>query len=277
MAETPRRTAFELDTEEESSDLELSKLSRSDLKNNPTQPALEVEEVVADSYESAMSNLVLEAPRYFIVAFAGTTSGSASNRDDSPGEPILEALNKSGESDDWDSKGYDSNHYDAAMRRIKAELAQQALEEQNAAAKEVFMTNKGDDAGQTTGDPPSQAAHDGDAGKEQGNPPPAADPATEQLPEIQGGPRPLQPAVPVVHHPEDFTTPLDKVVYRTLGDPITPDYVRDVNDLEKKRRAILKEEKRVEKMGKKLDGDIAKAQDTLKRARNMEEKYATLI
>jgi hypothetical protein len=30
-------------------------------------------------------------------------------------------------------------------------------------------------------------------------------------------------------------------------------------------------------MGKKQDGDIAKAQDTLKRARNMEEKYATLI
>jgi hypothetical protein len=32
-----------------------------------------------------------------------------------------------------------------------------------------------------------------------------------------------------VHHPEDFTTPLDKVVYGTLADPITPDYVRDVN------------------------------------------------
>jgi hypothetical protein len=30
-------------------------------------------------------------------------------------------------------------------------------------------------------------------------------------------------------------------------------------------------------MGEKLVGDIAKAQDTLKRARNMEEKYATLI
>jgi hypothetical protein len=30
-------------------------------------------------------------------------------------------------------------------------------------------------------------------------------------------------------------------------------------------------------MGEKLDGDIAKAQDTLKRARNMEEKYVTLI
>jgi hypothetical protein len=70
---------------------------------------------------------------------------------------------------------------------------------------------------------------------------------------------------------------MDKVVYGTLGDPITPDYVRDVNDLEQKRRAILKEAKRVEKMGKKLDGDIAKAQDTLKRARNMEEKHATLI
>jgi hypothetical protein len=30
-------------------------------------------------------------------------------------------------------------------------------------------------------------------------------------------------------------------------------------------------------MGQKLDGDIAQAQDTLKHARNMEEKYATLI
>jgi hypothetical protein len=163
------------------------------------------------------------------------------------------------------------------MRRIEAELAQQALEEQNVAAKQVFMANKGDDAGQTTGDPPSQAAHAGDAGKEKSNPPPAAVPTTEQLPEIQGGPRPLQPAIPVVHHPEDFTTPLDKVVYGTLGDPITPDYVRDVNDLKKKRQAILKEAKRVEKMGEKLDGDIAKGQDTLKCTRNVEEKYVTLI
>jgi hypothetical protein len=129
------------------------------------------------------------------------------------------------------------------MRRIEAELAQQALEERNAATKQVFMANKGDDAGQTNSDPPSQAVHDGDAGKEQGNPPLAADPATEQLPEIQGSPRPLQPAIPEVHHPEDFTTPLDKVVYKTLADPITPDYVRDVNDLEKKRRAVLKEAK----------------------------------
>jgi hypothetical protein len=70
------------------------------------------------------------------------------------------------------------------MRRIEAELAHQELEEKQAAAKKVFMTNKGDDAGQETSDPPSQAAHDRDAGKEQGNPPPAADPATEQLPEI---------------------------------------------------------------------------------------------
>jgi hypothetical protein len=50
-----------------------------------------------------------------------------------------------------------------------------------------------------------------------------------------------------------------------------------VNNLEKKRREILKDAKRVEKMGEKLYDDIAKAQDTLKRARNMEEKYATLI
>jgi hypothetical protein len=155
MAKTPKWTAFELDTEEESSDLELSKLSRSNLKNNPTQPALEVEEMVDDRCESAMSNLALEAPQYYLVAFTGTTSGSASNGDNSPGESILEALNESGESDDWDSKGYDSNHYDATMRRIKAELVQQALEEQKAATKQVFMTNKGDDARQTTGDLPS--------------------------------------------------------------------------------------------------------------------------
>jgi hypothetical protein len=57
----------------------------------------------------------------------------------------------------------------------------------------------------------------------------------EQLPEIQGGPRPLQPTIPEDQHPEDFTTPLDKVVYGTLADPITPHYARDVNDLEKKR------------------------------------------
>jgi hypothetical protein len=102
-----------------------------------------------------------------------------------------------------------------------------SLREDIAFSKQVFMTNKADDVGQRTGDPPSQAAHDGDAGKKQGNPPLAADPATEQLPEIHGRPRPLQPAIPAAHNPEDFTTPLDKVIYGTLGDPITPDYVRD--------------------------------------------------
>jgi hypothetical protein len=55
-------------------------------------------------------------------------------------------------------------------------------------------------------------------------------------------------------------------IYGTLGDPITPEYVKDVNDLEKKRREVLKEAKQVEKMGKKLDGNIAQAQNTLKRA-----------
>jgi hypothetical protein len=40
VAETPIQTVFELDTEEESSDLELLKSCRSDLKTNPTQPAL---------------------------------------------------------------------------------------------------------------------------------------------------------------------------------------------------------------------------------------------
>jgi hypothetical protein len=97
----------------------------------------------------------------------------------------------------------------------------------------VSVTNKGDDAGQGATDPPSQVARDVEAAKEQGDPPLAANTATKQLPEIQGGLRPLQPALPVVHRPEDFMTPMDKIVYGTLGDPITPDYVRDVNDLEK--------------------------------------------
>jgi hypothetical protein len=101
MFETPKWTALELDMEEESSDLELSKLSRSNLKTNLTQPALEVEEVVDDCYESTMSNnLALGTPWYCLVAFTGTTLGSASNGDDSPGESILEALNESAESDD---------------------------------------------------------------------------------------------------------------------------------------------------------------------------------
>jgi hypothetical protein len=99
----------------------------------------------------------------------------------------------------------------------------------------------------------------------------------EGLPVIHGGPRPLQPAIPVEHRPEDFVTLMDKIVNGALGDPITPEYVKDVNDLEKKRCEFLKEVKRVEKMGKKLDGDIAQAQDALKRARSMEEKYVTLI
>jgi hypothetical protein len=91
--------------EEESSDLGLSKLPGLDLEKNPTQPALKVEEMVEDRYESAMGNQALETPQYCLVAFVGTTLGSASNGDGSPGESILEALNKSGESDDWDSKG----------------------------------------------------------------------------------------------------------------------------------------------------------------------------
>jgi hypothetical protein len=163
------------------------------------------------------------------------------------------------------------------MRRIEAKLAQKEIEEKQAATKQVFVTNKGDDAGQRAADLPSQVAQDVEAAKEQGNPPLAANTATEQLPEIKGRPRPLQPAIPEVQCPEDFTTPMEKIVYGTLGDPITPDYIRDVNDLEKKRREILKEAKRVEKMGKKLDGDINQAQDTLKRTRNMDEKYVTLI
>jgi hypothetical protein len=114
-----------------------------------------VEEVVEDRYESAIGNHALETLRYCLVAFAGTTSGSSANGDGSPGGSILEALNESGESDDWDSNGYDSDEYDVDMRQIEAELAQKELKEKQAAAKQVFVTNKGDNAGQGAADPPS--------------------------------------------------------------------------------------------------------------------------
>jgi hypothetical protein len=143
-----------------------------------------VEEVVEGCYESAMGNLALEIPRYCLVAFVGTTLGSASNGDGSAGEFILKALNESGESDDWDSNGYDSDKYDAPMRQIKAELAQKELEEKQAAAKQVFVTNKGDDSGQRAADPPSQAAQDIEATKEQGNPTLAPNTAMKQLPDL---------------------------------------------------------------------------------------------
>jgi hypothetical protein len=48
-------------------------------------------------------------------------------------------------------------------------------------------------------------------------------------------------------------------MYDTLADLITPNYTKDVTDLDKKRRDVLKEAKRIEKLGRKLDDDITKA------------------
>jgi hypothetical protein len=127
-----------------------------------------------------MVSQALETPRYCLVAFTGTTSGSASNGDGSPGESILEALNESGDSEDCDGKAYGSNKYDAAMKQFEDEIAQEELEEKLAAARHVFVTNKGDDAGQGVVDPPSQAAHDVEAAKEQGNLPLAANTSMPQ-------------------------------------------------------------------------------------------------
>jgi hypothetical protein len=59
------------------------------------------------------------------------------------------------------------------------ELAQKEVKEKQAAAKQVFVTNKGDDAGQGAADPPSQVTQDVEAAKEQGDPPLAANTATK--------------------------------------------------------------------------------------------------
>jgi hypothetical protein len=202
-----------------------------------------VEQEEENRCESAMISQALETHQYCLVAFASITSGSVSNGDDNPSESILEALNESGDSKDCDGKGYDSDEYDAAMKKYEAEIAQEELEEKQAVARQVFMTSKGDNDGQGATDPLSQAAQDVEAAKEQGNPPSATNTTMEGLPVIHGGPRPLQPATPVEHRPEDFVTPMDKIVYGALGDPITPEYVKDMNDLEKKRREFLKEVK----------------------------------
>jgi hypothetical protein len=47
---------------------------------------------------------------------------------------------------------------------------------------------------------------------------------------------------------------MDKTMYDTsLTDPITPDHLKDISDIEKKRREILKEAKYIKKRNEKLD------------------------
>jgi cell division septum initiation protein DivIVA len=61
-------------------------------------------------------------------------------------------------------------------------------------------------------------------------------------------------------------------MYGTSADPFTPEYFKDILDLKKKRRDMLKEAKYIKELGEKLNQDITKAQNTFKRARDMEKK-----
>jgi hypothetical protein len=81
---TPTRTAFKLDMMEVRSDMELSKKIGLDLKTNPTQPALAVE----DQSRSSMVILVSEPQRYHFLGFDGVSSGYAFNGDGSRKESI---------------------------------------------------------------------------------------------------------------------------------------------------------------------------------------------
>jgi hypothetical protein len=141
----------------------------------------------------------------------------------------------------------------------------------------VFITSKGDDGNKKATDPRASASKDPQAARAQDNPPPTTNASNDDQPQIHGGPRPTLPAILEDRPAEDFVTPADKIMYDTLADPINPDYIKDVTDLDKKRRDVLKEAKRIEKLGKKLDDDITKAQDTLKRARSLEEKYVNFF
>jgi hypothetical protein len=71
---------------------------------------------------------------------------------------------------------------------------------------------------------------------------------------------------------------MDKVMYGSLlTDPITPEHFKDISDLDKKRRDMLKDVNYINEKKKKLDMDIHKVQDTIKHARNLEEKYNKLL
>jgi hypothetical protein len=94
-----------------------------------------------------MARQALETQWYHLVTFTGMSLGSASNGDGSLKEFILGALNEIGDLEDCD-KGYESEDYDVFVKEFEAQLALDELEEKQAAARQVFMTNKGDDGGQ---------------------------------------------------------------------------------------------------------------------------------
>jgi hypothetical protein len=104
----------------------------------------------------------LETQWYHLVNFVGMSSGSASNGDRSSSESILEALNESSDSDDCD-KGYVSGEYDVAMKEFEAKLALEELQKKQTTTRQVCVTNKGDDGGQATINPPAPAAKDAHA------------------------------------------------------------------------------------------------------------------
>jgi hypothetical protein len=103
---------------------------------------------------------------------------------------FLEKLNESGDSEDCNGKGYNSDKYDTAMKQFEAELALEELQEKQAATKQVFMASKGDDGDKAVANPPALAAKDPQASGVQDNPPPVANATNDDLPLIHGGPRP---------------------------------------------------------------------------------------
>jgi hypothetical protein len=101
----------------------------------------------------------LETQRYHLVAFTSISSGSVPNGDGSPSESILEVLNETSDSEDCD-KSCDSKEYNAAMKEFEDELALEKLAKKQTTAKQVFVTNRGDDGEQGAADLPPQAAKD---------------------------------------------------------------------------------------------------------------------
>jgi hypothetical protein len=180
--------------------------------------------------------------------------------------------------EDYDNETYNFDEYDAAMKEFEAKLAREELEKQQAIIKRAFITSKGDERDQAMTDSQAPAAKDPQAaGAQDTLPLPAATP-TEELSVIHGGPRPTLPMLSKDRPAQDFITPMDNVMYGSLLiDSITPEHFKDISDLDKKRRDILKDAKYIKEKNKKLYMDIRKMQHTIKCARNLEEKYNKLL
>lgn len=76
---------------------------------------------------------------------------------------------------------------------------------------------------------------------------------------------------------DPFVTPADKIYYgETLTTPVTLDRIKDVTALDNKRQELLEEAKFLSEYHKKLDRDIAEAENKMADAKRLATEYQKL-